>query len=164
MYAPLKTIDPDALILLIAEEYDRQHVQHAQRGNISGKAKVDEKDEALSATSGQSLKGKDNLQRQKGVCWNCGEKGHYKDKCPKLAKKKDNTASKTETANAAIVSDSDSDAAFLLVPINDEDAERISEIDCDKQDSFFDGNLDTADAVDTSELAAQVYASHDNTP
>ena len=28
MYAPLKTIDPDALILLIAKEYDRQHVTH----------------------------------------------------------------------------------------------------------------------------------------
>ena len=29
MYAPLKTIDPDALISLIAEEYNRQCVQHA---------------------------------------------------------------------------------------------------------------------------------------
>ena len=80
MYASLKTIDPDPLISLIAEEYDRQRVQRAQRGNTSGKAKVDKKDETLSATPGQSSKGKDNLWRQKGVCWNCGEKGHYKDK------------------------------------------------------------------------------------
>ena len=29
MYAPLKTINPDALILLIAEEYNHQRVQHA---------------------------------------------------------------------------------------------------------------------------------------
>ena len=157
MYAPLKTIDPDALISLIAEEYDCQHVQHAQRGNTSRKAKVDEKNEALSATPGQLSKGKDNLQRQKGVCWNCGEKGHYKDKCPKLAKKKDDTVSKTEMANVAIVSDSDSNAAFLLVPINDKDAKRISKIDCDKWDSFFDGNLDMADTVDTVMIAPPFY-------
>ena len=106
LYAPLKTIDPDSLILLIAEEYDHQRVQRARRGNTSGKAKVNEKDEALSATPGELLKGKDNLRKQKGVCWNCGEKGHYKDKCPKPAKKKDDTASKTEMANAAIASDS----------------------------------------------------------
>ena len=118
----------------------------------------------MSATPGQSLKGKDNLWKQKGVCWNCGEKGHYKDKCPKPAKKKDDTASKTEMANAAIASDSKSDAAFLMVPADDGDAEIISEIDCDECDSFFDGNLDMAEAVDTSELAAQVYVSQDNTP
>ena len=66
--------------------------------------------------------------------------------------------------NAAIASDSESDAAFLMVPTDDVDAEIISKIDCDECDSFFNGNLDMAEAVDTSELAAQVYVSQDNTP
>jgi len=50
LYAPIKTIDPDALISLISEESDRQQSQRARRGNGSGKSKGDEKDEALYVT------------------------------------------------------------------------------------------------------------------
>ena len=67
MYAPLKTINPDALILLIAEEYNCQCVQCAQRGNTSGKAKFDKKDEALSATPGQLSKGNITYINRKGM-------------------------------------------------------------------------------------------------
>ena len=75
MFAPMKTIAPDSLISLISEEYERQKTQKSRR---SGKNKDDDKDKAMATSSG---KGKPKYPR--GVCWNCGEKGHYKDKCPK---------------------------------------------------------------------------------
>ena len=75
MFSPLNTIVPDSLISLISKEYERQKTQKTRR---SGKAKDNDKDEAMATSSG---KGKPKYPH--GVCWNCGEKGHYKDKCPK---------------------------------------------------------------------------------
>ena len=46
-------------------------------------SKSDGKDEAMFA----SLSGKGKKEcKPHGVCWNCGEKGHFKDKCPKPLK------------------------------------------------------------------------------
>jgi hypothetical protein len=88
LFAPSKTILPDALISLISEEYERQKTQRSRRSGV-GKAKEDEKDEALVVGgSSRSWKGKGGKgdHKPRGVCWNCGDKGHYKDKCPKPAK------------------------------------------------------------------------------
>ena len=80
MFATSKTIAPDSLISLISEEYERQKAQKSRR---SGKTK-DDGDEAMVASS-SSGKGKGKPRYLRGVCWNCGKKGHYKDKCPELA-------------------------------------------------------------------------------
>lgn len=72
------------------------------------------------AASSSSKKGKGKPKYPRGVCWNCGEPGHYKDKCPKPATaksskdpKKDVVPSKTDSANA-VESDSESEAAFSM--------------------------------------------------
>jgi len=75
LYAPTKTIDPDALISLITKKSEHQRSQRMHRGNGLGKSKYDDKDKALSVTQGQSLRGKDGPHRFPcGVCWNCGKK------------------------------------------------------------------------------------------
>ena len=74
MFAISKTIAPDSLI---SKEYD---CQKSQKSCCSGKK--DNGDKAMAASSG-SGKGKGKLRYPHGVCWNCSEKGHCKDKCPK---------------------------------------------------------------------------------
>jgi hypothetical protein len=67
----------------------------------------------LSLSSG---KGKRFQRKPHGVCWNCGEKGYYKDKCPKPVKsndKKDDSPKKGGSVNTAIESDSKNKAAFF---------------------------------------------------
>ena len=55
------------------------------------------------------------------MCWNCGEKGHFKDKCPKPVDKKDDSPKKSNVANAAIKSDSEGDGAFFMEPESSDD-------------------------------------------
>jgi len=65
------------------------------------------------------------------LCWNCGEKGHYKDKCPnpkKSSDKKGNAKAKSSTANAAVVSDSEDEGAFFA-EAEDDDNGWFSEVD-----------------------------------
>ena len=79
LYAPSKTIAPDSLISLIAEESERQKVQHLHWQSNKPK----DEDEAMSVTPGNfQKKGGKGEKKARGVCWTCGEKGHYKDKCP----------------------------------------------------------------------------------
>ncbi len=111
LYAPTKTIAPDALISLITEEADRQRSQRAARPRPPRRENDGKKDEAL------TISDKPNRDRKpKGVCWNCGEPGHLKYKCPKP--KKD--GSSTAGANAA-VPDSDEEAAFFMEPFDNDD-------------------------------------------
>ena len=115
MFASTKTIAPDSLISLISEEFERMKTQKSRR---SGKNKDDDKDEAMAVGSG---KGKGKTKYPRGVCWNCGEKGHYKDKCPKPSTsktpdktaKKEDEPKKSDSANV-VESDSESDATFMI--------------------------------------------------
>jgi len=159
LYAPTKTIDPDTLISLIAEESECQCSQRTCRGNGSGKSKNDDKDEALSVTQGQSSRGKGGPRRFPcGVCWNCGEKGHFKDKCPKPAKKDSNSSKNGGTTNTAIASDSEGEEAFFMEPKSDEDSdfddESVREHRGDSEDWFSKAGEDVADSSwDTEELS-----------
>ena len=97
MFATSKTIAPDLLISLISEEYKRQKTQKTRR---SGKNK-DDGDEAMAASSG---KGKGKAKYPRGVCWNCGKKGHYKDKCPEPAADKSSKEPKKEVVPSVLKS------------------------------------------------------------
>ena len=59
-----------------------------------------------------------NHRFPRGTCWNCGDKGHFKDKCPKPQKQKDRKEAKDSqkggSANAAVGVDSDSEVRELL--------------------------------------------------
>ena len=104
------TVDPDQLISLISEEYDRGvSIRSQHTGKTS---KNDDKDEAMVASS--SGKGKKD-QKPRGVCWNCGDKGHYKDKCPKPVKDaKNDWLKKSGSANAAVEDKSKDKSAFFV--------------------------------------------------
>ena len=104
------TVDFDQLISLISEEYD--HGVSIRSWCTRKTSKNDNKDEAMVASS--SRKGKKD-QKPHGVCWNCGDKGHYKDKCPKPAKDaKNNSPKKSSSANAAVEDKSEDESAFFV--------------------------------------------------
>jgi gag-polypeptide of LTR copia-type len=113
LYSSTKTIEPDELITLVSEEYER-HV--AQRSRHSGQAsgKGGDKDEALTLLG--KGKGKTFDRKPKGTCWNCSDKGHFKNKCPKPTKvvdKKHNSQKTSGSANVAAESDDEEEAAFF---------------------------------------------------
>ncbi|KIJ92921.1 hypothetical protein K443DRAFT_112864 [Laccaria amethystina LaAM-08-1] len=58
-----------------------------------------------------------------GTCWGCGDKGHFRDKCPKKSKdgKESKDSPKSSSANAAvgINSDSEGEGAFAAVAVKD---------------------------------------------
>src|SRR5271169_1863836 len=105
MYSVTKTLDPDILISLIGEEYDRQKMQRSRRSG--GKSKDDDKDEAMAVNpSSSKSKGGKGARKPRGECWNCGDKDHFKDKCPKPPKgdkgKKAESATKEKASGSAI--------------------------------------------------------------
>jgi Zinc knuckle len=140
LYSSTKTIDPDELITLTSEQYECHAAQCACR-NASNSSKGTKKDEALLVAS--NGKGGRTPHKAPGTCWNCGDKGHFKNKCPKPAKvannKKYHSLNNSGSANAAVESDSESEAAFLAVDLNDDDQEMpplayVSDSDSDPDD------------------------------
>ncbi len=124
MFSPDKMIMPDVLISLISEEYERQKTQRTRRSGGKGK---DEADEAMSVGSSsksrRSGSSKSSDWKSKVTCWNCGEKGHFKDKCPKPPKdsskgdgkgKSKSEGSREKSGGAANAVDSDSDGVFAV--------------------------------------------------
>ena len=145
---------------MISEEYERQHAQRARRSG-PGKSKDEDKDEALSVIPGKT-KGKE--RKTHGVCWNCGDKGHYKNKCPKP--KKDDSSRKgstTAAVNAVIESDSDGEGAFFMEDDDDDDNMPDLEILSDSEDDpesdnegsvwFTDVDEETGSSWDSEELS-----------
>ena len=151
------TVDPDQLISLISKEYDRNV---SVRSRCTGKpSKNDDKDEAMAASS--SGKGKKD-RKPRGVCWNCGDKGHYKDKCTKPAKDtKNDSPKKSGSANAAVEENSEDESAFFVecgdyrdgadwfTEVDESDmgsvqvTEELSEAEVDERDSSFSVDSDS---------------------
>jgi hypothetical protein len=144
LYHSTKTIDPDVLISLISEEYERQKVQRSRHSN--GKSsKEDNHDEAMTASSSKGGKaGGRNHKFPCGTCWGCGDKGHFRDKCPKKSKdgKESKDSPKSSSANAAvgINSDSEGEGAFAAVAVKDyesddsmPDLQAVSDSDSDDE-------------------------------
>ena len=104
-------------------------------------------------------RGKKNCDTPEG-CWNCGKKGHYKDKHPELAAetakptketKKEVALKKIESVNT-VESDSESDAVFLVTYDSDFDEsddlgdgdwfDEIVMLDSKEKDWFSEGKVD----------------------
>ncbi|KAF5313547.1 hypothetical protein D9619_013742 [Psilocybe cf. subviscida] len=98
----------------------------------SGKSKDDEKDEALSvgaSSKAKSTGAKHDNKKPRGVCWNCGEKGHFKPQCPKPPKSKkssDNSAGKKKASDVHAVLETDSDSDGVHAVFVDTDLETDS--------------------------------------
>jgi hypothetical protein len=106
LYSPSKTIEPNALISLISEEFKHQKTQCTC---CAGGAKSkDDTDEALfsgNAKKGRNLKGKPKC---KPVCWNCDQPGHIKLNFPEPLRKLNNSKAKPKAQESAnTVTDSD---------------------------------------------------------
>ena len=98
LYSSTKTIDPDILISLVSEEYERQRTSPDHR-TATSLSKSKDRDEAMAVTLPLKRKrGTSSRERKPRLCWNCGEAGHFRDKCPK-PKKAQTTA--PESAQAA---------------------------------------------------------------
>jgi len=110
MFASTKSIEPEVLMSLLAEEADRQKAQQVRR-RVSEKEGEDD-DEALvaGADSSRFRRGK---ARANVECWGCGEKGHFKWQCknPKVDEK-----SKEDEKEVAgtVESDSEGEGAWAV--------------------------------------------------
>jgi len=114
---PTAEVDPDTLISVISEEYDRQKSQSSKR---SGRHSREEPDEAL--TVGSSHSGGKSKRKPRGECWNCGSKDHYANKCPEPKKEK---KSSSGSANVACDSDSDGGGVFIAHSISSDSDDEI---------------------------------------
>ena len=155
MWAPTKSIDPDDLISLINEEYDRQKAQRTRRTG-AGKSKDRDDDEAMAVnpgsskeTGGRGGRGRGGKsphfhRKPKGECYNCGEKGHYRNKCPKLAKPSKDTPTTSGSANTAAAADWDSEGEGAWVAI-DTDGESVAS----------GGEMPDLESVEASETSSE---------
>jgi hypothetical protein len=127
--------------MLVSEEYEHHAAQRSRRsGHVSGKG--EDKDEAMFVSP--NGKGKKIDRKPRGTCWNCGDKGHYKNKCPKPVKqtgdKKHDSQKGGGSANAAIDSDDEGEAAFFA-DLDDYDKLPIL-LSNYKSDSDAEGHID----------------------
>ena len=139
LYSPTKTIDPDILISLISEEYERQRTSRARRNGPSS-SKPRDVDEAMAVNSSPKRKGSNSPRDQKTrVCWNCGKPGHFRHKCPEP--KKDKKSNGSESAH--VVQDSDDEAFGVSDADSMPDLETVSNsskssLSCTDSDSMPD--------------------------
>jgi hypothetical protein len=113
------SINLDALIQMISKEYDRQQMKKCRNNAAKASKGKDKDNKAMSATQGKGKK-----KFPPGSCYNCGEKGHYKNKCPKLAKDKGKSKAEAGTASAAAEeSDSEAEGVFCYFELSDFEGE-----------------------------------------
>src|ERR1700678_2281432 len=108
-------MDASTLMTMLLQEAERQDLRNQKCKQTAGKAKDDEKNEAL-AVSTERPRGKRDMSKIN--CWNCGEAGHFSSKCNKPRKSKDSESSvkpdpkKEGTSAAAVDSSSDDEGAW----------------------------------------------------
>ena len=101
------------------------------------------------------------------MCWNCGEKGHFKNKCPKpVVDKKNDSSKKSGVANVAIKSDSEGEGAFFMEPESDSDEDPSDggyDSDGDETDWFLEVESNkTGSSWDTEELSGVDWSEGDS--
>ena len=144
LFSPTKTIDPDLLISVISEEYDRnQRGRETSRLARTFNGKNKDHDEALAITpSHPARRGNQNSKpSKKGPdCWNCGESGHIRRDCKKP--KKRTSTDKPESANQ-VVDDSDDEAFGISDTESDTDSmpELVTVCDSEEEADGIDNEM-----------------------
>lgn len=108
--AALREMIPETLRTMIIGEAERRKCDQEDRAREKSKkatALKPAKDEALYVEQDKKTKKKSG-KRPARECWNCGEKGHFRDKCPKPKKEKGKGKS-NDSANAVADDDDDED-------------------------------------------------------
>ncbi|KDR65014.1 hypothetical protein GALMADRAFT_260373, partial [Galerina marginata CBS 339.88] len=125
-----QTADPNTLITMISEEYERQKTQHLRRG---GKAKADDKDkdEAMAVSSSSKGKGGKGDRKSKVTCWNCGKKGHFKNQCPDPPKA--STSSSKDAKDEKGKDKKDSDKANVVEEEEYSDSDGVFAVFCETE-------------------------------
>lgn len=121
------------------------------------------------AVSSSSNKGKGRANEKKyarGVCWNCGKKCHYKDKCIKPAKivkdpKTEVESKKSGTANAAVDSDSEGKAVFLMSSDSGSVKSEVGNLDFEEGDWFSEMEEDEWESGDSDTDSLENSSSSD---
>jgi hypothetical protein len=144
LWSPTKIIEPDTLISIICEEYDRQKTQRSRRSHPSHaphpKHKAD--DEAIVAESSRTDRsGKSSAKR---VCWTCGKEGHMRNKCPKKSASSVGSSKPRTKGTANAVVDTNPDSDF------EEGGANGVEEDIDGDDESIPGLQTCSDSSDTS--------------
>jgi len=145
LFSVTKTIAPDTLISLISEEYEHQKNQRNQ--DASGKGK--EPDEAMSVGNGSSssYKGKGNRNSggkerlPRGACWNCGEPGCRRFRCPKPkgyldAQKKGSGSGGNSGSGRGDSNKKATGSANAVVEDRDMDSDGVFAVSCETESEF----------------------------
>ncbi len=163
MFTLTKTIDPNVLIITISEEYDRQK---SQRGKWAA-AKAAQENVVLSAESSKD-KGKGRQGgKKKGVCFNCSEEGHWRNKCPKLKKKNEHSTDAVESnSDDAFEADDDDDSSWssddTLPPLysvsESEESDWFSEEEEEEESDWFSVDDDDTGGDELKDLESEEHA------
>ncbi|KIO08044.1 hypothetical protein M404DRAFT_78898, partial [Pisolithus tinctorius Marx 270] len=171
LYSPMQTIDPDVLISLIIEESERRSRKETRYAR--SKAKNRDGDEAMSLTPGNPFgRGRGNGRNgsrggssrghacQRGPCWNCGSREHYKSQCPNPDKTKKEGSSATMKGSAhAVTLDSDEEGAFSVHTLDEFDDEvTLPDLLSDDEDLPYD----SANLVNDSPISAPIVELYDS--
>jgi hypothetical protein len=103
--------------------------------------------------------GKGKKLKRDNSCWNCGEKGHYKDKCNKPPKvTNSDSKQKCGSANAAVELDLESEAAFHVDSGYDSDEDSMPDLQTvldssEEGDDISDGDDDWFSEVDEFDVS-----------
>ncbi|KAJ7263709.1 hypothetical protein C8J57DRAFT_1332544 [Mycena rebaudengoi] len=146
------TLAPAYLMHLAIEEWDRLEAEKKRKhANVPSKSREDTgvalNAQASSSSSshkprfGKSAAKGNGNQRPKGVCWNCGGKGHVQSKCPspKLNGSEKGKGKQTASGSAnAAVDDFDDDGAWCVEPVESIDRTESSALLRVAADTVFD--------------------------
>ena len=117
-----QSMDANTLMTMLLQEAECQDLRSQWHKQMTGKAKEDEKSEAL-AVSTEKPRGKRDLSKIE--CWNCGKMGHFSLKCEEPKKSKEqkspvkSDSQKEGTSAAAVDSSSDDERAWAAEEIED---------------------------------------------
>ena len=151
-------VDASTLMTMLLQEAERQNLRSQRRKQGTGKSKEDEKSEALAVSADKPRGKKDS--NGKVLCWNCGEEGHLKHKCPKPKKSKDDSASKPAEKPEA-KKEGTSAVANVAEPTSDEDgAWAAEELLIESGGDWFD-EVCKAEAKHASMLCVDVSVADD---
>lgn len=116
LWSPMKTIDPDVLISVISEEWERQKAKYSRR--LVKEAGHDEAMAAVGGTrpssNGRRFPPRPTANRPPRACWNCGSMEHLKRRCPQPLKTSGGLTKPT-THSAHVAEDLDSDDGAFAV-------------------------------------------------